>query len=41
MENRPFPIPTGEAFLVKTPYLDKIADRLYAEQKQRELTQFR
>ena len=39
MENRPFPIPTGEAFLVKTPYLDKIADRLYAEQKQRELTQ--
>ena len=39
MENRPFPIPTGEAFLVKTPYLDKIADRLYKEQQQQQLTQ--
>ena len=39
MENRPFPIPTGEAFLVKTPYLDKIADRLYKEQQQQQLAQ--
>lgn len=33
MENRPFPIPTGEAFLVKTPYLDKVANDIYKNEQ--------
>jgi len=33
MENRPFPIPTGEAFLVRTPYLDKVADDIYKNEQ--------
>lgn len=41
MENRPFPIPTGEAFLVKTPYLDKVADRLYKEEQDEKVRQYK
>ena len=37
MENRPFQIPVGEAFLVKTPYLDKVGETLYKEEQQRQL----
>ena len=36
MENRPFPLPTGEAFIVRTPYLDKVANDLRKEELQRQ-----